>query len=840
MKRLTYSLLLSGTLTGTSVMAQDRPNILLFLVDDMGVMDTSVPFLTNNGGEAQRHPLNDWYHTPHMERLAQQGIRFSTFYAQSVSSPSRTSIMTGQNAARHRTTNWINSESNNRTAYGPYEWNWRGLTRDMPVYPRLLQEVGYRTIHVGKAHFGCLGSEGEDPLNLGFDVNIGGCSIGEPGSYYGEWGYGKIKGRTKRAVPGLDQYHGSDTFLTDALTLEAEKAIDKAVEEGKPFYLNMAHYAVHNPFEADKRFINRYKGSGKGDKAEAFATLIEGMDKSLGDLMDHLEEIGVAENTLILFLGDNGGDAPLGGPADYGSSAPLRGKKGSEYEGGVRVPFIAAWAKNNPENKFQKRYPIARQAIQTQMGTVMDLYPTILSVADVNLPKGYPLDGADLKKLLQGASDKSHRDDFLMHFPHGEHRANYFTTYRKGDWKVIYYYNPDTTGKPTWKLYNLKEDPFEQEDVATRYPQKAAELIGLMHQRLKKENALYPLKKNYPETIASGPFKAGHIQGIAVDEEKGHVYYSYTTLLVKTDLQGKVLGTVTGLLGHLGDMDFCKADGRVYASLEYKNDAIGKGILRMENSRRTLDNAFYIAIFDTERINRIGMDAEKDQIMRTVYLPTVLDDYLGQVKMNGKTYPHRHGCSGIDGVSFGPRFGTKEGKQYLTVAYGVYGDVERTDNDYQVLLQYDTKNWKRYEHPLSQELMHTQGPVQPDGQYFVPTGNTNYGVQNLEYDERLGCWWMAVYKGKKPQHPNYSLFAIDALTKPVKQTLEGVPYLKKGYVIPLWKEGWHFGYGSTGLCALDNGLYYLSKPYKNEQGQGSTLQLHSYIGEAPFKPFVNP
>ena len=496
MKKLTYSMLMASAMTCTPILAQDRPNIILFLVDDMGVMDTSVPFLTDSEGQVQTHPLNQWYHTPNMERLANQGIRFSTFYAQSVSSPSRTSIMTGQNAARHRTTNWINSESNNRTTYGPHEWNWKGLTSDMPVYPKLLQEAGYRTIHVGKAHFGCIGSEGEDPLNVGFDVNIGGNSIGQPGSYYGEWGYGYIKGNKSRAVPGLEKYHGSDVFLTDALTLEAEAEIEKAVKEGKPFYLNMSHYAVHQPFEADKRYLDRYKDSGKGHMAEAFATLVEGMDKSLGDLINKLEELGIAESTLILFLGDNGGDAPLGGPADYGSSAPLRGKKGSEYEGGVRVPFIASWAKPDTNNKFQKKYPIANNAVQLQQGTVMDLYPTILSVAGVKAKKNYPLDGTDLKKLLQGKQDKKHRDDFLMHFPHGEHRANYFTTYRKGDWKLIYYYNPDTTGEPSWKLYNLKDDPYETTDLAENQPEKVASMIELMKERLTEEKALYPINKD--------------------------------------------------------------------------------------------------------------------------------------------------------------------------------------------------------------------------------------------------------------------------------------------------------------------------------------------------------
>ena len=366
----------------------------------------------------------------------------------------------------------------------------------MPVYPKLLQEAGYRTIHIGKAHFGCIGSEGENPRNVGFDVNIGGNSIGQPGSYYGEWGYGWTKGNKSRAVPGLEKYHGSDIFLTDALTLEAEAEIEKAVKEGQPFYLNMSHYAVHQPFEADKRYWDKYKNSGKGHLAEAFATLVEGMDKSLGNLMEKLEELSIAENTLILFLGDNGGDAPLGGPADYGSSAPLRGKKGSEYEGGVRVPFIAAWAKPDSNNKFQKKYPIAQNAIQLQQGTVMDLYPTILSVAGINVPKNYPLDGSDLKKLFRGKADKKHRDDFLMHFPHGEHRANYFTTYRKGDWKLIYYYNPETPNTPSWKLYNLKEDPYEVSDLAETYPERVSSMIKLMKGRLSEENALYPVDKD--------------------------------------------------------------------------------------------------------------------------------------------------------------------------------------------------------------------------------------------------------------------------------------------------------------------------------------------------------
>lgn len=508
-RKMTLNKMVTATvcLYATHLVAQERPNIIVFLVDDMGVMDTSVLFLTDKEGTPQRYPLNDWYHTPNMERLAQQGIRFSNFYAQSVSSPSRSSIMTGQNAARHRITNWINATTNNRDQYGPMEWNWEGLTRQDNIYPAVLQEAGYRTIHVGKAHFGCQNSQGENPMNLGFDVNIGGSAIGHPGSYHGQKGYGAFTKNKSHAVPHLDSYYGTDTFLSDALTKEAGREIEKAVKEGMPFYLNLAHYAVHAPFETDERFIGRYANHGtKEPYAKAFATLVEGMDKSLGDLIDKLEELNVAENTLIIFLGDNGSDAPLGGAADYGSSTPLKGQKGSEYEGGVRVPFIVSWARPNADNIFQQAYPIAQNAVQTQMGTVMDIYPTVLSVAGLKTPQKHRLDGSDLKKLLQGKCDRRHRKDFLLHFPH-QHRGSYFTTYTCNGWKLIYYYNPEQPEYPSCKLFNLQQDPYEKHDVAQQQPRKVRKLFAAMLKRLKQEDALYPQDRTGKELVPVLPEK---------------------------------------------------------------------------------------------------------------------------------------------------------------------------------------------------------------------------------------------------------------------------------------------------------------------------------------------
>ena len=477
------------------VSAQERPNVIVFLVDDMGVMDTSLPFLCDEDGTPVRYPLNDWYRTPNMERMARQGIRFSTFYAQSVSSPSRASLMTGQNATRHRTTNWINAESNNRTPYGPRKWNWDGISKGTPTLPRVLQQSGYKTIHVGKAHFGRIGSDAENPRNVGFDVNIAGSAIGHPGSYYGEYGYGHIKGQKERAVPGLDKYHGTNTFLSDALTIEANEQIDKAVSEKQPFFLYIAHYAVHAPFETDKRFVDHYTDPSKSLQARVFATLIEGMDKSLGDIMDHLEELGVAENTLILFLGDNGSDAPLGDEKGHCSSAPLRGKKGSEYEGGMRVPFIACWAKPDGRNSMQRKLPIQAGGIQQQLGTVMDIYPTILSITSVAMPENYKIDGFDLTPQLLGRRNEIRPDKFLMHFPH-EHRGSYFTTYREGDWKLIYYYNPELPNRPAYELYNLKKDPIEIHNLATTETERLIRMTEAMARQLEEEGALYPEDKD--------------------------------------------------------------------------------------------------------------------------------------------------------------------------------------------------------------------------------------------------------------------------------------------------------------------------------------------------------
>lgn len=334
-----------------------------------------------------------------------------------------------------------------------------------------------------------------------------------------------------------------------------------------------------------------------------------------------------------------------------------------------------------------------------------------------------------------------------------------------------------------------------------------------------------------PSVIYTGTWRGGHIQGIAIDRERKYIYCSFTTELIKLDMQGNLVGSVKGFTGHLGCLAYNDADGRVYASLEYKNDEIGNGIrghLGMEN---VVNNAFYVAIFDAERIDRPDMRADTDGVVTSFFLREPTEDYLAP--------GHRYGCSGIDGITFAPI----DGERRLLVAYGVYGDTKREDNDYQVLLSYKENAWKSYESVLSTAHIHTSGPASCDCRYFVYTGNTTYGVQNLEYDAFTNSIFAAVYKGKKEKFPNFKLFAIDAAAKPEEKPLRGLGG-ETGYTLPLKREGlgegeirgYYFPYGSTGMISLGDGRFYFSEDHGANGEYESYIRLYRYTGnkEQPF------
>ncbi|MBQ8345451.1 MAG: hypothetical protein IJY42_04195 [Clostridia bacterium] len=338
--------------------------------------------------------------------------------------------------------------------------------------------------------------------------------------------------------------------------------------------------------------------------------------------------------------------------------------------------------------------------------------------------------------------------------------------------------------------------------------------------------------------LFSGYHGRCHCQGIAVDLQKGYIYYSFTTKLIKSDLQGNLIGSVDGLIGHLGCIDFCRSDGRVYGSLEYKNDVIGQGILKnLQLTDTQMTNAFYCVIFDVDKIDRMGMNAETDGIMRAVYLPEVVEDFEGQVTVDGKTLPHRYGCSGIDGLGWGPHWGKTDGEELLRICYGVYGDPLRTDNDDQIILTLDAKDWwDTLALPLRQDQMHQSG-ARSLTKCFVHTGSTNWGVQNLEYDAYLQRWLLAVYRGKKPQFPNYDLFFISATAQPTPSTHS--VYGEEILTLPLACEGIRFPYGSTGLYAFGDGRYYFSQHGKHDElGQYTHAVLYRAV--PPEEGFFQP
>lgn len=330
-----------------------------------------------------------------------------------------------------------------------------------------------------------------------------------------------------------------------------------------------------------------------------------------------------------------------------------------------------------------------------------------------------------------------------------------------------------------------------------------------------------------------------HVQGIAYDRTAGLMYYSFTTSFVKTDLEGNVIGSIDRIQGHLGAMTFNSADRKVYASLECKDDAIGAGLSEFAKGR----SMFYIAIIDVDKVTEPGMDSENNDAFRIVCVKEATRDFH-LTGFADKNYEHFYGCSGIDGVTIAPELGRKGGKDYLYVAYGIYGDPGRGDNDHQVLLRYDFKELNEYAGVVRFGDFYSEGPARPEDKYFAYTGNTNWGVQNLAYDKESGRMLMAVYKGRKGIFPNYDMFVFDVEAKPRKRQLAGVLYDRTKHKVIGSREkpvpGFYFKYGATGICPVGNGLYYFAEPGKSKETgrQFSRTRLYRWTGN-PEEPFVS-
>ena len=486
-QRIFYSVIVSLLLVCSSCntykLADQKqvPNIVFFFVDDMGWQDTSEPFHTEST------KLNQQYYTPNMEQLAAKGVKFTQAYACAVCSPSRISLMTGMNAARHKVTNWTlrknKSPDPDHDRIEPPDWNMNGLsnipnqarTLYAETLPLLLKKAGYKTIHAGKAHFGAKDTAGEDPLNLGFDVNIAGHAAGGPGSYLGQHNFSahwRDPGNHIWDVPGLKKCHGQDIYLTEALTIEANKAVEQVVKEKKPFYLYMSHYAIHAPWDKDPRFYQKYIDIGLNDFDAKYAAMLEGMDKSLGDIMENLKRLNVDRNTVIVFMSDNGV------PKQAAQNLPLRGHKLTPYEGGIRVPMIVKWPGHTSPNTLSEDYLI-----------IEDIFPTFLELANLKSEVEKSMDGISFVPLLTGKGQYPSNRPIYWHYPHTYDQPPY-SAVRQGDWKLIYHHI-----NRKLELFNLKDDIHEQNDLSTVNGAKTNDMAKTLTAFLIETNAQMPINK---------------------------------------------------------------------------------------------------------------------------------------------------------------------------------------------------------------------------------------------------------------------------------------------------------------------------------------------------------
>jgi prepilin-type N-terminal cleavage/methylation domain-containing protein len=500
------------TQSGPGGVEPNTPNIILFLVDDMGWQDTSVAFHT------QATVWNELYRTPNMQRLADRGMRFTNAYAASpVCSPTRVSLITGKNPARTRVTDWVgHGRYGNRYIKAP-AWASTGLQPgDTHTLPAILRKHGYRTMHVGKAHFGGRGTAGADPTTLGFDINIAGGHTGGPDrSYFLPWNASKH--------PGLQDYP-ADTYISDALTLEANKLIDQAVADNVPFFMNMAHYAVHSPLSAqgDPDYLGQYQD--RPNPEDDYAALLESMDASLGAILDNLARHSIADNTIVIFFSDNGGlsnhsrnmkvtyTASSGATVTYQKdrhNMPIKGGKGAAYEGGLRVPMIVAWAgQKSDAAPFRTDLPIMPGSTSDCPVISDDLLPTVLRMAGLRDMSQYTqdIDGQDITPLFHGHALARSSRSIYFHYPHQWYRdigvglgIQPFTAMRKGNWKLVYFYgdgHKDGQGLDPWfELYDLAQDLGETENLLSSKPELARELILEMHAWMTKVGAQTPLSK---------------------------------------------------------------------------------------------------------------------------------------------------------------------------------------------------------------------------------------------------------------------------------------------------------------------------------------------------------
>ena len=465
-----------------------RPNIILFLIDDLGWNDIAC-----YGSK--------FYETPHLDKMAKEGFRFTDAYAANpVCSPTRASILLGKYPSRVGLSNHSGSSGPKGPAHKLTPVPVKG---NMPLeditLAEALKEAGYKTAHIGKWHLQAHHdtSRNHFPEKHGFDLNIAGHRMGQPGSFYFPY---ESKQHPSTNVPDMADGQEGD-YLTDKLT---DKAIHY-IKENKdtPFFLNFWYYTVHTPIiprqdlkkkyeaKANKLGINKnlpgtpvLKSFARSSQNNpSYAAMVEAMDENIGRIFKTLKELQIDDETIIIFCSDNGGLSTSTGPNCPTSQLPLKAGKAWVYEGGIRIPFIIKW----PGKKGGKE-------LQAPVCTT-DIYPTLLDMLKLPAKPEQHLDGVSLTSLMNGSAKELQREALYIHYPHYHHINSMGPAgaVRMGDYKLVEYYE---TGEI--ELYNLKEDIGELNNLVKEQPERAAQMLKKLQQwRIDSHSPKPKLNPNY-------------------------------------------------------------------------------------------------------------------------------------------------------------------------------------------------------------------------------------------------------------------------------------------------------------------------------------------------------
>lgn len=435
--------------------ANGKPNIVFLLVDDLGWGDFGC-----YGAE--------FYETPNIDKLASEGMLFTDAYAAcTVCSPSRAAILSGRYPARLHLTDWIAGHNHPKAKLSIPDWKMK-LDHELLLLPEALREAGYSTAFFGKWHLMPNGAQDFDehyPTDHGFDINVGGREWGQPkgpGKYFSPFG-----------MPNLDEGKPGD-YLTEKLTDRALGFLDDTNRD-TPFLLYFSYYTVHTPLMAPPALVKKYKEKAKDFKNEkdefldpVRAGMVESLDTSVGRIVAKLDELGIADNTVIVLTGDNGGDNDR-------TTGGLRDFKGWSHEGAVREPLIAKWPGK-----------IAKGSKSEEMVIGMDFYPTFLEFAGADLLPEEHKDGISIAPILTGRKKDLDRKTLYWHYPH-YHRTKPYGAIRNGDWKLIEFFEDDKL-----ELFDLESDPTERNDLSREKPEKAAELLTKLKDWRKSVDAQMP------------------------------------------------------------------------------------------------------------------------------------------------------------------------------------------------------------------------------------------------------------------------------------------------------------------------------------------------------------